>query len=269
MKPLARRRVVGTFSVRAGKHFLASLFGLCLLAIAACPAGAADKPALKVLFLTGGGYHDYAKLVPFLTGKLSGLIRVAFDVRYDTELLKNPNFADAYDAVVYDLCWENADEPLVNNALNAARSGKPTVMVHCALHAFKQSQGWRDCCGMTSRVHDPYEPFATEKLDPRDPITLSFPDEWKTAGDELYQTIKMDEHSKPLLKVVSPHDGRVHMVCWTSTYGKGRVFGTTLGHDMKTVAQPEYVQLLANGLLWTCGKLEADGKPAPGYAAAK
>jgi hypothetical protein len=29
---------------------------------------------------------------------------------------------------------------------------------------------------------------------------------------------------------------------------------------------PEYHRLLANGLLWACGKLGDDGKPREGYA---
>jgi type 1 glutamine amidotransferase len=154
----------------------------------------------------------------------------------------------------------------VRNALAAVRAGKPTVMIHCALHAFKSSSDWRDCCGMTSKVHDPFQAFDTEKLDSAHPITKSFPEDWKTAGDELYQTIKMGEHSHPLLKVKSPHSGKEHIVCWTNTYGKARVFATTLGHDMKTASDPRYQRLLANGLLWACGKLDAQGQAAAGYA---
>ena len=48
-------------------------------------------------------------------------------------------------------------------------------------------------------------------------------------------------------------------------YGKGRVFATTLGHNMLTVGQDEYHKLLANGLLWSCDKLDANGNPAAGY----
>src|ERR1041384_2563258 len=76
------------------------------------------------------------------------------------------------------------------------RTGKPAVMIHCALHAFQSSSEWRDCCGMTSKVHDPFQAFGTEKLDSDHPITKSFPADWKTAGDELYQTIKMREDRK-------------------------------------------------------------------------
>ena len=119
---------------------------------------------------------------------------------------------------------------------------------------------------MRSKVHDRFEPFTVVKLDSKSPITLSFPEIWEMPGDELYQTISIQPESHQLLKVKSPQDGREHIVCWTYRYHSGLVFSTTLGHDLKTAASPEYLRLLANGLLWTCGKLGPDGKPAPGYA---
>ena len=119
---------------------------------------------------------------------------------------------------------------------------------------------------MRSKVHDPYGPFTVQKLDKDFPVTRSFPEEWNTPGDELYQTISIEPQSHQLLKAKSPHDGREHIVCWTYQSGRGRVFATTLGHDMKTAASPDYLQLLANGLLWACGKLGDDGKPFDGYA---
>ena len=152
--------------------------------------------------------------------------------------------------------------------LVAAKAGKPTVLIHCAVHAFRKSpkiREWETCCGMRSKVHDPFGPFAVTRLDDASPITKFFPTEWKTPGDELYQTISIDPDSKPLLKAVSPKDGRTHVVCWTFQYGGGRVFATTLGHDMKTASAPEYLRLLSNGLLWSAGKLQPSGEPAPGF----
>jgi uncharacterized protein len=104
-----------------------------------------------------------------------------------------------------------------------------------------------------------------QKLDKESPITKQFPDNWETAGDELYQTISIQPESHQLLKVKSPQDGREHVVCWTWKYKKGPVFATTLGHDMKTAASPDYLRLLANGLLWTCGKLGNQGLPVKGF----
>ena len=238
-----------------------------------CAAGAVRqtdlKPPLKVLLITGGGYHDYEKQVPYLTSHISKLVNATFEVKFGLDTLRDSKFAESYDAVVYDVCDDEAPDDVLENALRASRNGKPTVMIHCAVHAFRRSpkiHEWETCCGMRSKVHDKYGPFAVSKLDESSPITKLFPKDWKTPGDELYQTISIDPQSHPLLKAKSPQDGREHIVCWTYQFERGRVFSTTLGHDMKTTSSPDYLRLVANGLLWACGKLDPDGKPAAGYS---
>lgn len=236
---------------------------------AAGPGG--GSPALlKALFLTGGGYHDYKTLAPHLTSSLARLAHVQFSTSFDLDGLTNGAFADPFDVVVYDVCFDDAPAVILRNAIEATRRGKPAVMIHCAVHAFRRTaevHDWENLCGMRSKVHDPYGPFTVIKLDPASPITAAFPDDWKTPGDELYQTISIEPEAHPLLRAKSPHDGREHIVGWTWKLGAGRVFATTLGHDMKTAASPEYLQLLANGLLWACGRLGEDGKPAGATAA--
>ena len=47
------------------------------------------------------------------------------------------------------------------------------------------------------------------------------------------------------------------IVAWTNIYnGKTRVFGTTLGHNSATVADPRYLDLVTRGLLWAVDKLD-------------
>jgi type 1 glutamine amidotransferase len=59
------------------------------------------------------------------------------------------------------------------------------------------------------------------------------------------------------------------VVAWTHEYGpkKARVFSTTIGHNNATVEDPRYLDLVTRGLLWSCGKLTPEGKPAAGFAA--
>ena len=250
---------------------LALVLPLALWLAATAPNRAAEAPPpLKVLFLTGGGYHDYKVLAPHLTHALSRLVNAQFTVQFGLDALHDPHFATGYDAVVYDVCFDDAPNEVLVNALQTTRAGLPTVMIHCAIHAFRNSpkvHEWETCCGMRSKVHDPFGPFDVAKLDARSPITQAFPDHWSTPGDELYQTISIQPDSHRLLQATSPRDGRVHTVAWTYEFGRGRVFATTLGHDLKTAASPDYLRLLANGLLWACGKLQPDGTPAAGYAA--
>jgi uncharacterized protein len=54
-------------------------------------------------------------------------------------------------------------------------------------------------------------------------------------------------------------------VVWTNTYGKAHVFVTTMGHSNETMSDPQYLDMVTRGLLWTLGRLDPDGKPAPGY----
>lgn len=233
------------------------------------PVHAGDKPAkLKALLITGGGYHDYKALNPVITGKVSALAPISFELRSGLDTLKDPKFADGFDVVIYNFCFaSDKNKETVENALKTTRDGKPTVMVHCAMHTFQSSDEWTDCCGMRTRVHDPYRAFAVIKADKNHPIVKSLPDEFDTTGDELYQTIKLGDRSTALLIGRAPKAkaGVEHVVAWSGTYGKAKVFSTTLGHDLKTVNLPVYHQLLANGILWACDKLDKDGKPLPGY----
>ncbi|MGZ4964767.1 MAG: ThuA domain-containing protein [Limisphaerales bacterium] len=229
---------------------------------------AAETPPIHALFLTGGGYHDYKKLAPHLLNSFGERVNVQFDTIWDMEKLRDPGFAKTYDVLVFDVCFDEVDAVLIDNALKAIHDGKPAVMIHCAVHAFRRDPNireWENGVGMRSKVHDKYGPFSTVKVDKRSPILAGFPDNWQTPGDELYQTIEFPKTSDALLRARSPHDGREHIVCWTHTYGKGRVFATTLGHDMKTAENSDYLGLIARGLLWSCDKLDKRGQPDKGY----
>ena len=41
-----------------------------------------------------------------------------------------------------------------------------------------------------------------------------------------------------------------HPVAWVNEWGKGRVFGTTMGHHNETMADENYLKLVANGIRW-------------------
>jgi type 1 glutamine amidotransferase len=251
------------------QKLLAPVAALALLAAPAAPQDGKAPVKLKALLLTGGGYHDYKALNPLLTRKVGDLAGAAFDVKSGVEALADEKFADGYDVLVYNFCFGDVkDKALIDRALKATRDGKPTVLVHCAMHTFAASDEWTDCCGMRTRRHDPYAAFSVVKADKKHPALRGLPEEWRTPGDELYQTIKLGERSTPLLLGKNAKTSSEHVVCWVGSYGKGRVFATTLGHDLRTASMPEYHRLLANGVLWACDKLDKDGRPLPGYGGA-
>ncbi len=65
---------------------------------ASSPRASGDElsstPPLKALFITGGVFHDYDKLAPYLTSQLSKLINIKFDVITNLNPLTSEHFAD-------------------------------------------------------------------------------------------------------------------------------------------------------------------------------
>jgi type 1 glutamine amidotransferase len=250
--------------------FLASIFTLHANNLFAVDVAAASKP-LKALYITGGGHHDYEKLTPLLTDGMKKHAKVEFDIKWGLEALRDKKLGEGYDAIVYNICFgQDNDREMIENAIRVTREGKPTVLIHCSMHSFQDSDDWTECCGQRTRRHDRYRAFGTEKVKPDHPAIKQFPDDWKTPGDELYQTIDLPKSSTALLQSSRPdQNGNKSTVCWVHKFGKGPVFATTLGHDMKTAEQETYHKLLAHGLLWTCGKLDESGKPTADYKVGK
>ena len=143
---------------------------LLLVAVGLSPAVRAEEPPpLKVLWCTGGGFHDYKGLTPFLTQAIQTHANVRFDVSTDYKTWADKGFADKYDAVVFFFSYhDKTAKPIVDNIAATVRAGKPAVFVHGTLHSFRELEGERDAfceaIGLTSVKHDALRPLATKKV---------------------------------------------------------------------------------------------------------
>ena len=75
-----------------------------------------------------------------------------------------------------------------------------------------------------------------------------------TADDELYSKLQGEDPIHVLLDAHSDYSGRREPVAWTRAYGKGRVFVTILGHDLKSRDVPAFKTLLRQGTAWAAGR---------------
>jgi type 1 glutamine amidotransferase len=268
-------------------------------------SNAADAPAtkpLRVLLVCGGCCHDYAKQQEILKTGIESRVNAVVDVAYnpDTttkatfEIYKSAEWAKEFDVVIHDECSADVTEPgYVKNILNAHRAGTPAVNLHCAMHSYRwgnfrepvnagaDNASWYEFLGLQSTGHGPKEPIALTFTDKESPITKGM-EGWTTVNEELYNNVQVLT-GKTLVtgfQVVPPKAKKgqplppdakateaTAVVAWTNEYGdkKTRVFSTTLGHTNETVADARYLDLVARGLLWATGKIDADGKPLAGY----
>ena len=241
---------------------------------------AADTKAIRALLVCGGCCHDYEHQKKILTEGLSQRANVEWTVVHAggdkresmIPLYDKEDWAKGYDVVLHNECFGAVTNvPFVERIAKAHFDGLPAVMLHCSTHSYRaaQTDEWRKLIGQTSMSHEKNRDLEVKVLKPEHPVMIGFPATWLDPKDELYKNEKLWPNTIPLAQAYGQDTKKDHMVIWVNTYGKARVFGTTLGHGNATMQDPVYLDLVARGLLWACDKLEESGKPKAGYGARK
>ena len=265
-----------------------ALFLLPVIAAALTLSAAAAPVAkpLKALLVLGGCCHDYNTQKDILAAGIEARANIKVDVCYSPDTNTKPAFtcyekdtwAEGYDVIIHDECAADIkDLDRVRRILAPHLKGLPGVNLHCAMHSYRTAANfkspvesgtdgalWFDYLGIQSSGHGAQKPIDISYLASASPITSGF-ENWTTVNEELYNNISIHDSAKPLAK--GKQGDSETIVVWTNEYGdqKTRVFSTTIGHNNATVSDARYLDLVTRGLLWSCDKLDKDGKPTAGY----
>jgi type 1 glutamine amidotransferase len=244
---------------------------LCPLFIAPTMARAADekkdaKP-IKALLITGGPFHDYAKQKEILTKGISARAPVEWTIAEDVadtrehkhSIYSKPEWWKGYDVIVHDECFGFVeDDAFVEAIVKGHVDNKvPVVAIHCAVHSYRKAKtrAWSEMLGIRSEAHGPKEDIAvTYNAKMEHPITKGLAN-WTSPKDELYNNIKVYEKTTPLATGKQSKANADAVVVWTNDYNGLRVFVTTLGHANDIVADPNYLDMVTRGLLWSVDRL--------------
>lgn len=258
-----------------------SLALLAIFLLRSIGAHAADPVSpLRALLVTGGCCHDYDGQKLVLTEGIRARANVTWTIVHEggkstdhrVSIFEQADWAKNYDVVVHNECFATvSDEAFVERVAAAHRGGTAAVVIHCAMHTFRdcKTDTWRELLGVTTRRHERQHPLAVKNLRPEHPVMKGFPPVLQTTDEELYMIEKLWPHTTSLAQAYGVDTKQDHTVIWTNTYGKGRVFGTTLMHHTANMRQEVYLDLVSRGLLWACDKLDAEGQPVAGYGARK
>lgn len=237
------------------------------------------KPKLKGLLITGGCCHDYENQKLLITAGISQRASISWDIVHEggsgrehmVSVYKQPGWAKKYDVIVHNECFGAVtDDAFVKSIAAAHFDGVPAVFIHCALHSYRKAplgaDAWRELIGVTSSSHEGKRGVLVKTTNSDHPIMQGFPKEWQTPSGELYKIDKVWPNCMPLAKAYGKDTKKDHTVIWANTFGKAKVFGTSLGHHNETMNNNEWLGLLSRGVLWSVGKLNEDGTPMDGYA---
>ncbi|HXN21822.1 MAG TPA: ThuA domain-containing protein [Candidatus Dormibacteraeota bacterium] len=257
---------------------LALLFSVC------CSFAA----PLKVLIVDGQNNHAWQETTPVLkqlleqTGKFTVDVATSPAKGGDMRTFR-PNFA-AYDLVVSNYNGEPWSNEVQEALEKYVREGGGFVSYHAADNAFPQWKQYQEMIGVggwagrktedfgsmirwkdgkatkdsspgTCGHHGARLPFQVTMRDKKHPVAKGLPEVWLHAADELYDslcgpakevTVIGTAHSDPNNKGT----GENEPVLMAIHYAKGRVFHTTLGHDIAAMRCVGFITTLQWGSEW-------------------
>lgn len=259
-----------------------------LTAILAGSALSAASP-IRVMLLdgqSGGAYHAWQVTTPVLKRELdeTGLFQVTVVTAPKSGedfSTFHPQFNDFqvvvsnYDAPDWPVELEKQFEQYMKN-------GGGLVIVHAADNAFAEWPGFNQMIGIggwrkrdeksgphwyfqdgklasdtspgSAGMHGARLPFAVVTRDPNHPIMKGLPPVWMHQADELYgalrgpggMTVLATAHSDPGNSGTG-HDEPMLMVL---NYEKGRIFHTTMGHDVTALSCVGFMATFQRGTEW-------------------
>ncbi len=155
---------------------------------------------------------------------------------------------DLYRAVLFFTDVGELPEPQETGLLDFIRQGGGFFGLHTAAASFRDNSGYHGMLNAYFDGHSRYMDFTVSILDSDHPITNGIADFVVT--DELYYLKHDPARSHHFMQAFDPTKDETHVMGFTHTYGRGRVFYFTLGHDMEVLQNPSFQEVVQRGARW-------------------
>ena len=237
--------------------------GIILLSICVSCAYSQGTEALKgkkVLFVYGGWDGHEPKqcrdiFVPWLQS--AGAEVFVYD---NLSCYANKELMNSIDLIVQTWTQGTIGREESNGLLSAVKRGVGLAGWHGGIgDSFRDNVDFQYMVGGQWVAHPggviPYEVIITDQ---NDPVTKGLKD-FRMNSEQYYMHVDPNTKVLATTKFSADHDfwvnGAVIPVVWKKTFGKGRVFYSSLGHVAKDFDVPEALEIMKRGICWAAMSL--------------
>ena len=257
---LSSIRIINNFNKMKFQKLVISLFLTAMVyMIPACnnvyTQGIEVLKGKKVLFVYGGwDGHEPAQcrdiFVPWLQAAGAEVI-----VSDSLSVYKNKDLMNSVDLIVQTWTQGKIDGESSKALLEAVKGGVGLAGWHGGIgDSFRDNVDFQYMVGGQWVAHPggviPYEVIVSDK---NDPVTKGLSN-FKMNSEQYYMHIDPNIKVLATTKFSDKHDswinGAVIPVVWKKTFGKGRVFYSSLGHVAKDFDVPEALEIMKRGICW-------------------
>jgi len=229
---------------------------ICVVLIALLAVGTLGTAAIggkvKVMFLRGGGVHDWKNNPPIL--------KAVLDRTNDFEVTFTENLGDLKERIknfdiiaVYTTGMELAKEQ-EKGLCDFIENGGGFVGIHSASDSFKNADRYWEMVGGRFAGHGAGK-YIVYIYDYDHPITKGLKD--FEIEDETYcHNYHRNAQMRSLTRMNRGNERQ--SMSWVSSYGKGRVFYTGNGHGRQAWSNPNFQRLVVRAMYWAADRRVKD-----------
>jgi uncharacterized protein len=234
-----------------------------VMAIASGRAWGAPPQNGKLLYMTlcKGFHHDSvgpSEQILKEIGEKSGAFQVT--VTQDVGAFTKENLKN-YAAVMF---YTTGELPFTDDEKSALveflKSGHGFVGVHSATDTLYEWEVYNKIIGGYFNDHPWHQQVTVDVVDPNSKLVSSLGKSFQIT-DEIYQIADFQADTSHFLLALDPSSVDVNArgvkrryygwpIAWTRTFGKGRVYYNSLGHEVAVWNDPRYQEMLVKAIKW-------------------
>ena len=216
-------------------------------------------PTTKSALIVYGGWdgHQPKEVAHLLHNELV-LAGFAVEVSDTLDAFRDGDKLKSLDLIVPVWTMGTIQREQLNPLLEAVRGGVGIAGCHGGMgDAFRNETEFQFMTGGQWVAHPGNDGrhYVVNIID-QNPITDGIAD-FEVRSEKYYM------HVDPAIRVSATttfedYGDAIMPVVWTKTYGKGRVFYNSLGHQANIIAMPQVLTLMARGMRWAAGEWETE-----------